>query len=343
MFLRNKTGVNAPPGVNGLRDDDRIPVIKVVSGDSWVVDADLIAADGGPASPKNSYVEFVLSENQFSPPIWTGEWINGVLPDENISGLVHIRIPGEITKSLRRGSYMFSVRVSDPMKFTFSTQLKGNFLVEYMPTSDHRSIPYRDGTSEIFGGSQQETGGTSGSESGEGSIDIEGYDELVQTVEQLQIRVAQKADRTSVYSKEETDTIVQEGVSQAVADVVDGAPAALDTLKEIAEWIGNDHSGATQAIADKVDKVEGMGLSHNDFTDADKEKVYNLKTVATTGSYNDLTNKPTIPAEPESASNKVTSLSDQSTDIQYPSAKCVYDLVGDVESVLAAINGGVST
>ena len=113
---------------------------------------DLIAADGGPASPKNSYVEFVLSENQFSPPIWTGEWINGILPDENIPGLVHIRIPREITKSLRRGSYMFSVRVSDPMKFTFSTQLKGNFLVEYMPTSDHRSIPYRDGTSEIFKG-----------------------------------------------------------------------------------------------------------------------------------------------------------------------------------------------
>lgn len=41
----------------------------------------------------------------------------------------------------------------------------------------------------------------------------------------------------------------------------------------------------------------------------------------------------------ENTSNKVTSLSAQSTDAQYPSARCVYDLVGDVEAALAAING----
>ena len=39
----------------------------------------------------------------------------------------------------------------------------------------------------------------------------------------------------------------------------------------------------------------------------------------------------------ESTSNKVTSLSASSTDTQYPSAKCVYDLVGDIETLLAAI------
>lgn len=39
----------------------------------------------------------------------------------------------------------------------------------------------------------------------------------------------------------------------------------------------------------------------------------------------------------EAQSNKVTSLSASSTNTQYPSAKCVYDLIGDVESLLAAI------
>lgn len=39
----------------------------------------------------------------------------------------------------------------------------------------------------------------------------------------------------------------------------------------------------------------------------------------------------------EDVSNKVTSLSASSTDTQYPSAKCVYDLVGDIETLLAAI------
>lgn len=39
----------------------------------------------------------------------------------------------------------------------------------------------------------------------------------------------------------------------------------------------------------------------------------------------------------ESKANKVTSLSDQSTDTQYPSAKCVYDVIGNIETLLAAI------
>lgn len=39
----------------------------------------------------------------------------------------------------------------------------------------------------------------------------------------------------------------------------------------------------------------------------------------------------------ELTSNKVTSLSSSSTDTQYPSAKCVFDIVGDIESVLDQI------
>lgn len=97
-----------------------------------------------------------------------------------------------------------------------------------------------------------------------------------------------------------------------------------------------------------------------------------LATVATSGSYNDLSNKPTIPAAQvnsdwNSASgvsqilNKpslatvatsgaysdlsgtptiVTTVSSSSTDAQIPSAKCVYTLVGDVESILQTLNSG---
>ncbi len=41
--------------------------------------------------------------------------------------------------------------------------------------------------------------------------------------------------------------------------------------------------------------------------------------------------------ERETTDNKVTSLSSASTHDQYPSAKCVYDIIGDVETLLAAI------
>jgi len=41
--------------------------------------------------------------------------------------------------------------------------------------------------------------------------------------------------------------------------------------------------------------------------------------------------------EKQDISNLVTSLSSSSTNAQYPSAKCVYDLIGNVESLLADI------
>ena len=46
----------------------------------------------------------------------------------------------------------------------------------------------------------------------------------------------------------------------------------------------------------------------------------------------------------ETANNKVTSISSSSTDTEYPSAKCVYDIVGDIESILETldIGGGVA-
>ena len=42
----------------------------------------------------------------------------------------------------------------------------------------------------------------------------------------------------------------------------------------------------------------------------------------------------------EVTANKVTSLSAQSTDTQYPSAKCVYDLIGPINTALDAILNG---
>lgn len=39
----------------------------------------------------------------------------------------------------------------------------------------------------------------------------------------------------------------------------------------------------------------------------------------------------------EVISNKVISLSSSSTDTQYPSAKCVYDIVGDIETLINAL------
>lgn len=42
---------------------------------------------------------------------------------------------------------------------------------------------------------------------------------------------------------------VDQKVTTAITNLIDGAPDSLDTLKELADWIGDDSSGATQTLA----------------------------------------------------------------------------------------------
>lgn len=130
--------------------------------------------------------------------------------------------------------------------------------------------------------------------------------------------------------------------------LINGAPEELDTLGEIAT-----------ALSLKEDKISGKGLSTNDFTDADKEQVEQAMPLAIqlllnrtqdmdtvrSGAAAGATayQKPSsgIPGSDlasgvipdvsgkENTSNKVTSLSAQSTDDQYPSASAVVDYVDD--------------
>ena len=67
---------------------------------------------------------------------------------------------------------------------------------------------------------------------------------------------------------------------EKVADLVDSAPDTLNTLNELATAI-QEHQDVTDAldaaITKKVDKVEGKGLSTNDYTDEDKAKLVALE------------------------------------------------------------------
>ena len=113
------------------------------------------------------------------------------------------------------------------------------------------------------------------------------------------------------------------------------------------------------SLDNKVDKVNGKGLSTNDFTDTYKNAIDGLSDVASSGSYTDLTNKPSIPdstsdltndsgfitssaiSGKEDSSNKVTSWTSTTTDTHYPSEKLVKDSLDDK---VDKVNGkGLST
>ena len=69
-------------------------------------------------------------------------------------------------------------------------------------------------------------------------------------------------------------------VNNKVAGLVDSAPAALDTLNELAQALGEDPNFATtitNEISKKVDKVTGKGLSTNDYTSDEKSKLASIE------------------------------------------------------------------
>lgn len=68
-----------------------------------------------------------------------------------------------------------------------------------------------------------------------------------------------------------TGSQVDAAISAAINSLINGAPGALDTILELANALGNDPNFATtitNALATKVDKVTGKGLSTEDFTTA---------------------------------------------------------------------------
>lgn len=72
----------------------------------------------------------------------------------------------------------------------------------------------------------------------------------------------------------------EEEVMSKISALIDSSPEFLNTLNEIANAIGNDPNFSVtimNLISNKVEKEEGMGLSENSYTNAEKEKLNMLQ------------------------------------------------------------------
>lgn len=77
-----------------------------------------------------------------------------------------------------------------------------------------------------------------------------------------------------------TTETVEGLISAAIDALIDGAPTTYDTLKEISDYIAthqSEYEALIAAIAGKVDKVEGKGLSTEDYTTAEKTKLAGIE------------------------------------------------------------------
>lgn len=145
------------------------------------------------------------------------------------------------------------------------------------------------------------------------------------TAESIGADAAGSASAALSNAKDYTDT--------KIADLVGGAPSTLDTLKEISDALtesGEVVEAITQAIGNKIDKDGDSKDNTVTFTQAStRENIAStekhstlfgkiakwfadLKTVAFSGSYNDLSNKPTIPT----VNNATLTIQKNGSDVQ---------------------------
>ncbi len=134
------------------------------------------------------------------------------------------------------------------------------------------------------------------------------------------------------YVQKEAKISIEESVEQAGKSAENAGDAA-----SIAE------DAATSAADCARQASESLGLYYtkvqSDTLLAGKQNTLTFDTAPTNDSSNPVTSGGvyTALAGKQDEANLVTTLSSSSTNSQYPSAKCVYDIIGDVKTLLSEV------
>lgn len=118
----------------------------------------------------------------------------------------------------------------------------------------------------------------------------------------------------------------------------------------VADLVSGLQSEITSSNKLSADLVDDTSTTHKFTTSANLTKLSGIETgaevniiegITLNGSSLTPSSKVVALTNIERSTNKVTSLSSSSTDTEYPSAKCVYDIVGDIATTLDTIQGEV--
>lgn len=119
-------------------------------------------------------------------------------------------------------------------------------------------------------------------------------------------------------------------------------PSYVDDVIEVADYDHLPVTGESSKIYLTLNNNKSYRWTGSRYLDINEDKADKVSNAingnfASLDSSGNLQDSGKKASDFEDVSNKVTALSAQSTDTQYPSAKCVYDIIGNVESLLASI------
>ena len=185
-------------------------------------------------------------------------------------------------------------------KYGVITKISGNLcsIKEYDTELEHSNVPIINGANLGLGDKVII-----------GFLNNSIYDVVCYGVLDKTVHDTTKQDK--LISGENIKTINNNSILGSGNLVIEGGGTGVDIVTEW-ETTTSDSKVASEKLTKdtldtKVDKENGKGLSSNDFTNNYKSTMDNLKTVATTGSYTDLTNKPSIPSASSSTPSADTS------------------------------------
>ena len=106
--------------------------------------------------------------------------------------------------------------------------------------------------------------------------DITGESESISSIAELNQRIAELTSAVGTINNGDTGRsmravageVAEKAAQDEVAKIVDNAPAAFDTLKEIADWINSDGSAAAGLVDDVAQNTENIKLASDSIKSA---------------------------------------------------------------------------
>ena len=172
-------GAGGYGGSSGSRNTGRDNIQTISLGDTVRIASDSLELDGVTINNTDFAILFAVSDQLFDNPILellylpdehsvgeysvgeyavgeyaVGEYAVGEYDDTGwvtasegqlgiTSGVVSITLNPAFTETLRRGSYIYSLRATNLATGFTGTLFSGSLLVRYSPTGPHRNIPYK--------------------------------------------------------------------------------------------------------------------------------------------------------------------------------------------------------